>query len=188
MKSGVHGAKWYRLTPVFFMEIPMMRNQYFYIRSIGLCFCFFSAMSFALAIERGTTNTGVTYVSGGVGQSELAALTEEKNSYSFWLTTAARGSGSYLASVRVRIVQADTRQPILEHTMDGPWLFATLPLGRYEVEASYSEAPGGPTQILKQATTIHRGDHHQMMMYFDTKDTVDKSSETPFKGNPYNSK
>jgi hypothetical protein len=171
-----------------FMEIPMMRNQYFSIRNVGLCFCFFSAMSFVFAVERGTTNTGVAYVSGGVGQSELAALTEEKNSYSFWLTTAAKGSGSYLAAVRVRIVKADTRQPVLEHTMDGPWLFAALPIGRYEVEASYSETPGGSTQSLKQATTIHRGDHHQMMMYFDTKDTVDKSSETPFKSNPYSSK
>jgi hypothetical protein len=170
------------------MEIPMMRSRYISIRNLGLCFLFFNAMSCTFAIERGTTNTGVAYVSGGVGQSELAALTEEKSNYSFWLTTAAKGSGSYLAAVRIRIVKADTRQPVLEHTMDGPWLFAALPIGRYEVEASYSETSGGSTQSLKQATTIHRGDHHQMMMYFDTKDTVDKSSETPFKSNPYNSK
>jgi hypothetical protein len=95
---------------------------------------------------------------------------------------------SLIAINQASIVKADTRQPILEHTMDGRWLFAALPIGRYEVEASYREKPGGATQSLKQATTIHRGDHHQMMMYFDTEDTVAKSSEAPFKSNPYSGK
>lgn len=104
------------------------------------------------------------------------------------MTTAAKGSGAYLATVRVRVINASTRQSVLEHTMDGPWLFATLPLGRYDVEASYTEAIGQPTQVVKKSTTIHHGDHHQMMMYFDTKDTVGKDGESLFKDSPYNNK
>jgi hypothetical protein len=165
----------------------MLRNHIFN-QSLGFCFCFASAMSSAYAIERGTTNTGISFVSGGVDQSELVALNEEKKNFSFWLTTAAKGSGAYLATVRVRVINASTRQSVLEHTMDGPWLFATLPLGRYDVEASYTEAIGQLAQIVKKSTTIHQGDHHQMMMYFDTKDTVGNDGESMFKDSPYNNK
>jgi hypothetical protein len=170
---------------VFLKEIFMTRNQV-YRRSFSLCFSIISALSSsAFAIERGTTNLGVPFVSGGVGQSELTALSEEKKNFSFWLTTAAKGSGSYLAAVRVRILNASTRQPVLEHTMEGPWFFANLPLGRYDVEASYTEAAGKPTQIIKKSTTIHQGDHHQMMMYFDTKDTVEKDGDASSRVSPY---
>lgn len=165
-----------------------MSRNHILSQSMGLCFCLISLMSSAYAIERGTTKTGISFVSGGVDQSELTALNEEKKNFSFWLTTATKGSGAYLASVRVRIINASTRIAVLEHTMDGPWLFAKLPLGRYDVEASYTEAIGQPTQIVKKSTTIHQGDHHQMMMYFDTKDTVEKDGESLFKDSPYNNK
>jgi hypothetical protein len=162
----------------------MTRSQ-IYRRSFSLFFSIIGAMSSAFAIERGTTNTGIPFVSGGVGQPELTTLSEEKKNFSFWLTTAAKGSGSYLAAVRVRILNASTRQPVLEHTMDGPWLFANLPVGRYDVEANYTEAPGKPIQTIKKSTTIHPGDHHQMMMYFDTQDTVEKDRDTSFTVSPY---
>jgi hypothetical protein len=170
-----------------FKEIFMSRNHIF-SQSLGLYFFLVSAMSSAYAIERGTTKTGISFVSGGVDQSELMLLNEEKKKFSFWLTTATKGSGAYLATVRVRIINASTRQSVLEHTMDGPWLFATLPLGRFDVEASYTEAIGQPVQVVKKSTTIHQGDHHQMMMYFDTKDTVGKDGESLFNDSPYNNK
>jgi hypothetical protein len=157
-------------------------------RYVCLCFCLISVMSSVYAIERGTTNTGISFVSGGVDQSELTALNEEKKNFSFWLTTATKGSGAYLAAVRVRIINASTRQPVLEHTMDGPWLFAALPLGHYNVEARYTEPTGQLIQTIRKSTTIHQGDHHQMMMYFDTKDTVGKDGESLFKDSPYNNK
>ncbi len=163
------------------MSQNFMRSQFF-----GLCFCLVGVMSSAHAIERGTTNTGIAFVSGGVDQSELTALSEEKKNFSFWLTTATKGSGAYLATVRVRIKNASTHQPVLEHTMDGPWLFAALPLGRYDVEARYTEPSGQLIQTIRKSTTIHSGDHHQMMMYFDTKDTVGKDDDTALKASPYN--
>ena len=119
----------------------------------------------------------MAYVSGGVGHSELAELNAEKQGYSFWLTTASKGSGSYLAAVRVRILDTRTQVPVLEHTMDGPWLFAALPVGRYEVQASYYMPGQGPVQLQKQTTTIHPGDHHQMVLYFETGDEVSPENE-----------
>jgi hypothetical protein len=165
-----------------------MKRQYAWKASVGLCWMVTVNWPSAYAIERGSTGAGIAYVSGGVGQSELVALNEEKKNYSFWLTTAAKGSGSYLAAVRVRIVTAGTRLPVLEHTMDGPWLFAALPKGSYEVEASYTERPGSPLQTTRKTTTIHPGDHHQMVLYFDSNDAVDKGSEPAFKASPYSGK
>lgn len=55
----------------------MSRNHIF-SQSLGLCLCLVSVMSSAYAIERGTTKTGISFVSGGVDQSELVVLNEEK--------------------------------------------------------------------------------------------------------------
>jgi hypothetical protein len=163
-----------------------MRPNHVIACCLGLCLL--APLTSAQAIERGTTPTGIAYVSGGVGQSELVAMNEEKKNYSFWLTTAAKGSGSYLAAVRVRILDARSRQSVLETTMEGPWLFAALPKGRYEVEATLAADGGGPAQTLKKSTTIHPGDRHQMVLYFDTNDLVGSKDETPFTTSPYTDK
>jgi hypothetical protein len=165
-----------------------MNQRQYPARVLGLILSLLGCLPFAYAVERGTTSTGIAYVSGGVGHSELTALNEEKKRYSFWLTTAAKGSGSYLAAVRVRILDARTQQPVLEHTMDGPWLFAALPVGRYQIEASYYQIGKGPVQVQKQSTTIHPGDNHQMVLYFDTDDLLGPENQTPFKTSPYSDK
>jgi hypothetical protein len=162
-----------------------MKRSLCIARTLTTCLMMAGALSAANAIERGATSTGIAYVSGGVGHSELTALYEEKKRYSFWLTTAAKRSGSYLAAVQVRILNARTRQPVLEHTMDGPWLFVALPVGRYDVEASYYQIGKGPVQTQKQITTIHPGDNHQMVLYFDTDDQLGPENQTPFKTSPY---
>ena len=146
-------------------------------RALALGFALTGIFTSASAVQRGATGVGMAYVSGGVDQSELAALSAEKKGYSFWLTTAAKGSGAYLAGVRVRILDARTQLPVLEHTMDGPWLLVALPLGRYEVQASHYQPGRGPVQLQKQTTTIHPGDHHQMVLYFETGDEVSPENE-----------
>lgn len=139
---------------------------------LGWGLCAAVVLPLAHAIERGTADSALAYVSGGIGESEQAALSAEKGRYSFWLTTAAKGSGAYLASVEVRILNARTRQSVLEHTMDGPWLFAALPAGRYEVEASFRESAGQPAQTLKKALTIRTGALRHIFLYFNTSDEV----------------
>ena len=112
---------------------------------------------------------GVAYASGGTSVEELDVLRAEQQRYSFWLTTSARGSGAYLAAVKVRIVdEAGTR--VLDHTMDGPWLFANLPLGRFEVEATLLDERTGRLEIQRGTVGIHPGDHHRMVLQFSTGD------------------
>ena len=138
-----------------------------------------------MAVERGVSLAGVAYASGGVSHSELQELHARRQDYSFWLTTAAMKSGAHLGGVNVRITPLRGAAPVLEHTTAGPWLFAALPPGRYQVEASFQPAPDRPTQVRRGLTTVHPGDHHQMVLYFDTGDEVGAENRPALPGNPY---
>ncbi|HET7526662.1 MAG TPA: hypothetical protein VFK10_12025, partial [Burkholderiaceae bacterium] len=82
-----------------------------------------------------------------------------------------RGSGAHLAGVKVRIADESGKR-VLEHTMDGPWLFADLPLGRFEVEAFVLDERTGRLEVQRGSVGIHAGDHHHMVFYFNTGDDV----------------
>lgn len=149
-----------------------MKNVHHLVRRHSLAVFILCAISSAYAMERGTTASGITYVSGGVGQTEMDELNFEKKSFNLSLTTAAKGSGSYLSSIHIRILDAHTRAPLLEHTMDGPLLLVTLPVGRYDIQASHDAVNGSPSQMLTKSATVHSTGQHQMVFYFDSNDQV----------------
>ncbi len=124
------------------------------------------------ALQRGTSATGVEFVSGGVGEDEQTALLAQRRDYSLWLTTAVRRTGAHLAGVQVRIREAETSLLVLETRMDGPWLFAKLPLGRYEIEATRQDLALGRIEVQRGSTTIHPNDRHQLLLYFDTGEAI----------------
>ena len=64
------------------------------------------ALPLAGAVQRGTSDGGVDFVSGGATDEELNLLRSDRKSYTFWLATAALGSGAHLADVKVRITEA----------------------------------------------------------------------------------
>jgi hypothetical protein len=145
-----------------------IRRRHLALAALGGAF----ALRCAAAIERGRSDAGVPYVSGGVSQEELQALRAERAKFSFWLTTAAARSGAHLADVEVRITRADSGELVLEHQMQGPWLFADLPPGGYRIEAAFRILADVPPEVQRGDTTIHRGDHRQMVLYFGTGDEV----------------
>lgn len=125
----------------------------------------------SMGMSSGNTVRGGAFVSGGIGESEILALDAQRDRFSLWVITAAKLSGAYLADVRIRITDAK-KALVLEQKIEGPWLLVDLPLGRFEVEASLGD------QSLKRATTIHAGDHHQMVFYFDVAaDVLPKSPD-----------
>jgi len=99
---------------------------------IGLALC---AAAPTQALQRGTTDLGRAYISGGVGAAEQETLRTEGKGYGLAILTAARGSGDFLADVHVHITDAQSRT-VLDTVMDGPWLLVDLPAGRYAVEAT----------------------------------------------------
>ncbi len=132
----------------------------------------------AQQVEGAGTTSEIELVSGGVGEAEREVMKAGQTQYSFWLTTAAKRSGAFLTGVQVRVQDTQTRRYVLEHKMDGPWLFAMLPPGRYEVVLTYRETEGSPDQVIKKTTRIGIGDHRQMVVYFDTSDEVQKVQES----------
>ena len=132
------------------------------------------------AQERGTGATGITFVSGGVGQSEQGLLYEERLRYTLWLTTAAKGSGAYLAGAQVHITDLDTRKPVLAHTLHGPWLMAALPAGRYALEVQYRATPASEPQSLGTQVSIGDRGLRRVVLYFAANDEVDSAREPSF--------
>jgi hypothetical protein len=73
----------------------------------------------------------VTYLTGGIGEEEQAAVREHAGEYNLWITLT-RPDGAYLSKVEVR-VENDAGETLLDTTTDGPFLLAKLPPGRYAI-------------------------------------------------------
>lgn len=80
------------------------------------------------------TEDGITYVSGGNGLEERQALNEVSGDYNLKLVFAEKDSGSYLADVKLSIMNMKG-QKVLEAVSDGPWFFVKLVPGRYKITA-----------------------------------------------------
>lgn len=137
---------------------------------IALLATLLAAATPGAATVSGTTPVGIAWITGGVGSSEKDELRAQRGHYSFWLTTAALRSGAHLGGARVRIRDLDRNRLVLEQVMDGPWLFAALPAGRYEVEAILL-MDNGRLLIERGTTTIRAGGRQEMTLHFATGDS-----------------
>ncbi|AOX99073.1 hypothetical protein [Jeongeupia sp. USM3] len=80
------------------------------------------------------TQGNVSYVSGGIGDEEMAALKSMQKSYNLHLLFVDRG-GHYLSGTQVAVKNA-RGETVLDAESDGPYFYASLPTGRYSVSAS----------------------------------------------------
>jgi hypothetical protein len=81
---------------------------------------------------------GIAYVTGGVGQDEVAAFRGLASGYNM-RATFTTGSGEYLSGVVVQVARSDGTV-VFSATSDGPYLFARLPQGHYRLTASLDGA------------------------------------------------
>lgn len=114
----------------------------------------------ALELEFGATADARPYVCGGIGVEERQALARARPDFSLRVATAARGSGAFLAGVRVRILDAGGRE-VLARELSGPILLVDLLPGPYVVEA----ATAG--QVRHRRTTVMQGGAREIYFYFD---------------------
>ena len=77
------------------------------------------------------------YVSGGIGEEELAVLRLVRGDYNLRLLFADQ-SGTYLSGIEVRILDAHGKT-VLTVKDAGPFLYVRLPAGHYRIEARYAE-------------------------------------------------
>ena len=126
-----------------------------------------SSLTAQAAVERGTVDGGVRYAMGGIGLGERAQLQAQRDQYNLWVSTAAR-SGAYLADVDLRVIDQASGRVVLQGSMNGPWLFAALPPGRYQVEAT--AAANG--QTLTRAVRVRDAALQHAVLHFDVADTT----------------
>ncbi|HET7766682.1 MAG TPA: carboxypeptidase-like regulatory domain-containing protein [Burkholderiales bacterium] len=91
-----------------------------------------SAMDYTLPQSK--TENGITYMSGGVGKPEAAAMREEARQYPLSMVFSAAKDNEFLAGVEVTIKNKAGKE-VLSTVSDGPIMLVKLPAGRYTVAA-----------------------------------------------------
>jgi hypothetical protein len=79
---------------------------------------------------------GVSYVSGGIGTDSRDRLSSLAGDFNLKLVFAHK-SGEYLSGVRVAIANA-AGKTLLDTTSEGPWFLTRLPVGNYQVVATFA--------------------------------------------------
>ncbi len=87
-----------------------------------------------LALVGPMTQGGVSYISGGVGSDSVRAMRQVEGAYNLRLLFAVQGSGEYLANVRVKLLD-HKGNTVLDAMSDGPYFYAKVPPGHYQVVA-----------------------------------------------------
>ncbi len=89
----------------------------------------------AAALVKQKSAQGVEFLSGGVGKDERDAMKQHAKAFNAHFVFAD-SQGHCLSAVAVRITDAKGNA-VLETTTQGPWLYANLPAGSYEVAAAF---------------------------------------------------
>jgi opacity protein-like surface antigen len=88
-----------------------------------------------LAAPTQKQQNGITYVNGGVGEEEQAAMKAQRADYNLLLTFATKQSGAYRSDVQLDISDAKGAN-LVTAANTGPMFFAKLPSGTYRVSAA----------------------------------------------------
>ena len=89
----------------------------------------------ALAAPTPHQQNGVTYVNGGVGVEEQAAMKAQRADYNLLLTFATQQSGAYRSDIQLDIMDAKGTG-LLSVANVGPMFFAKLTPGTYRISAT----------------------------------------------------
>jgi len=89
----------------------------------------------ALAAPSPHQQNGVTYVNGGVGLEEQAAMKAQRADYNLLLTFATQQSGAYRSDIQLDIMNAKGTD-LLSVANVGPMFFVKLTPGTYRISAA----------------------------------------------------
>ena len=100
----------------------------------------------------------VTYITGGVGQTEADAIKHVAKYYPLELEflLKAKPRDEYLAGVKVRIKDMHNKM-VLNITSNGPFLLAKLPEGKYAVSAERNH------DLMKREVYIVTKEHRRVV-------------------------
>ena len=107
----------------------------------------------------------VSYITGGIGDDEAAAFKHAAATYPLEMLFAqkARPKDEFLADVKVT-VRDRSDHSLLETTAEGPFLLATLPAGKYKIEAEHRG------ERKQQSVEIRPGTHRRAVFVWAPRD------------------
>lgn len=106
------------------------------IAASGLAFAGTAIAAAASHLPPTQVQGDISYLSGGIGKSEAAAIKHAATRYPLQLEflLKAKPKDEYLADVKVQIKDAHDKV-VLDATAGGPFLLAQMPAGKYTVSA-----------------------------------------------------
>jgi hypothetical protein len=104
-----------------------------------LCIHFSASKAFAgtetvSGVTPRSTDTGVMYVNGGIGNEEQEALKAMRKEYNLQLTFATKGSGEYMSNIHLSI-ENKSGMTLFNSKGIGPLFLIQLTPGTYQVTA-----------------------------------------------------
>ena len=111
----------------------------------------------ALAAPTPQQQNGISYINGGVGQEEQAAMKALRTDYNLLLTFATKQTGAYRSDVQLDIMDAKGAT-LLSVPNTGPMFYAKLTPGIYRISAAAEGKTFKRTVRLGQAPrelTLH---------------------------------
>jgi hypothetical protein len=136
-------------------------------------------------IVRGQSDKGLSFLSGGVSVDDRTKMYVERGKYSLLVATVGKGAGNYLAGAHLSINTVRGQAVVLDRIMDGPWLFAALPPGRYDVHATMKPKGPGKAQTLIKRVNVTRSGQSQAVLRFTSSGKVPPEMQNAFMGNPF---
>lgn len=119
-------------------------------------------------VVKDRTEAGVEFLSGGITVGDRVAMQAQRQQYSLWVTTVAKGSGAYLTNAQLRIVNLQGRRVVLDRMADGPWFMLALPSGQYEISATLQDDDAAAPQTLTQRVTVSKNGTRQVVLRFNS--------------------
>jgi hypothetical protein len=82
---------------------------------------------------------GISYITGGVGEGETAAILAEAKQWPLLLEMSQieNGRGVWIFGATIKIMSSAKKQMVFEAQADGPYMLVNLAPGDYGIEATY---------------------------------------------------
>ena len=98
-----------------------------------------SSLSFA-QIPETQHSQGISYITGGVGESEMVAILADAKQWPLLLEMSQleNGRGVWIFGASIKIMNSK-KQMIFDAQADGPYMLINLESGDYVIEAAYQE-------------------------------------------------
>lgn len=103
------------------------------------------------------TGSNVTFITGGVGETERSQINEISEAFNLRVITA-KTNGDYLSGVNLTI-RNEKGTPMLSTVTQGPLLLAQLPPGKYTVTANLG------SEVRQEVVTVDRARQAVVLMH-----------------------